>query len=406
MRSTLIFFFMTSLLVSLGACLPTGDTDTSAKPDTTSKIVAKPGLTPSQRNTEALNLLDKGKVEQARVELLASLAEWPAEKNPKAKDYLDQIDGDPVKLLGSKNFNYEVKKGETLASIAKEHLGDPFKFYALARYNGMDNPSLLKVGQTIKVPGKEPNPESVAAITPEPGPEPEPDTPPEPDTTEKVDPPKPEPDTTEKVDPPKPEPEELATERKMKLFAAAREKSDAGNLPGAIEIIEDALTQFPQDQMFKVYGGDVYGKFGGDLLEQDKYQAAAEAAERGAALNPESADLAKRVADAKKGLRADGLYQDGQKYEASQANIEALESYKAALKVWPNHDPAQIALARVGPKVADEYYRAARTAYQRHDLEKALEYYDKTLEIDATHEPAKLERQRTIQLIDKLKQAG
>ncbi len=429
MRSRLVSVFVAAFLLGLSACMDGGLQGSLPQPAPSTVVLQPtPGLTPKERNIKALGLLEQGKRDEARVELVASLADAPAERNALAQNLLSQIDDDPVAMLGTANFTHTVDKGESLSAISERYLGDKFKFYALARYNGIENPSLLQAGTKIKVPGKQPP--KVAAAPAKPAAEPT--TPPKepevaaaapanpPETaapaapvaaeTDKVEPETPAPPKSETVAVAAPvatlTPEEQATERKMKLFAAARERSDAGNYPGAIEIIEDGLSQFPQDQMFKVYGADVYEKHGGSLLEKHKYPEALAAVERGAALNPENRDLAKRIEDAKKGVRADGLYHDGQKYEASRAYIEAYESYQAALKVWPRHEPAQIALAKVRPEVADKYYREARTAFQQHDLEKALEYYDKTLEIDSSHEPAKLERQRTIQLIDKLKQAG
>ena len=50
--------------------------------------------------------------------------------------------------------SYRVKAGDTLAKIAKRFYEDPNLAKELAHYNGMLNPDLLLVGQTLQVPSK------------------------------------------------------------------------------------------------------------------------------------------------------------------------------------------------------------------------------------------------------------
>jgi tetratricopeptide (TPR) repeat protein len=47
-------------------------------------------------------------------------------------------------------------------------MGDRFKFYVLAKYNDIANPSKLAAGQVIKIPGKAPAPGSLARPAPSP----------------------------------------------------------------------------------------------------------------------------------------------------------------------------------------------------------------------------------------------
>lgn len=52
-----------------------------------------------------------------------------------------------------------VKKGETLSTIAKEHLSNPSRWRELLKYNNVPNPNLIKPGMKLLIPdflGKEP----------------------------------------------------------------------------------------------------------------------------------------------------------------------------------------------------------------------------------------------------------
>lgn len=57
-------------------------------------------------------------------------------------------------------FEYTVKPGDTLATIAEEHLGSADKWEVIARANGIERPDQIEAGQTIVIPL---NPESASA---------------------------------------------------------------------------------------------------------------------------------------------------------------------------------------------------------------------------------------------------
>lgn len=110
-----------------------------------------PGLSARDRQRKAVELLGTGQSEQARVELQAVLAEQPT--NAMARKLLDQIEKDPKVLLGEKSYAYKVRPGESMSVLADRLLGDSLMFYALARYNGIADPSQMEVGRTLLIPG-------------------------------------------------------------------------------------------------------------------------------------------------------------------------------------------------------------------------------------------------------------
>jgi tetratricopeptide (TPR) repeat protein len=124
-------------------------------------------------SVRAANLLDEGKEPEARANLDA--AKKLDANNELANTLLYTLNADPEQELGGKYFRYTVKPGDRLSKIAEQYLNDQYKFFLLARYNGIAVPRGLKAGQAIKVPGKplpEPVPpklipEPVAARSPE-----------------------------------------------------------------------------------------------------------------------------------------------------------------------------------------------------------------------------------------------
>ena len=84
--------------------------------------------------------------------------------NDLAKNLMNQINADAQRELGSTFFRYTVQPGESLSRLAQQYMGDRFRFWILAKYNDIANPSRLGAGQVIKIPGRQPaTPPPVAA---------------------------------------------------------------------------------------------------------------------------------------------------------------------------------------------------------------------------------------------------
>lgn len=132
-------------------------------------------LTPRERVRQAVELLGVGEERQATTHLRAALSEQP--NNVTARRLLEQVEGDPQRLLGSNAYSYTVRQGETMSVLAQRFLGDPLLFYALARYNGLTAPNQLRAGQSLMIPVRpgisvataSALPRAAAAVSPEPG---------------------------------------------------------------------------------------------------------------------------------------------------------------------------------------------------------------------------------------------
>ncbi|MES9973158.1 MAG: hypothetical protein ABW094_02790, partial [Candidatus Thiodiazotropha sp.] len=73
-------------------------------------------LSPSQRVRQALQQLEQGDYENARLQLTWALQEKPTLQI--ATNLLEQMDADPIDYLGMKSFFYDVEQGDSLSIIA------------------------------------------------------------------------------------------------------------------------------------------------------------------------------------------------------------------------------------------------------------------------------------------------
>ena len=100
---------------------------------------------------DALDLLQKGEEAEALKTLEKSLTLDP--NNELAKRLIYQIGSDAQLELGKESFPYKVQPNDTLGKLAQRFLNDQYRFYILAKYNGMRVPNKLEVGQIIRIPG-------------------------------------------------------------------------------------------------------------------------------------------------------------------------------------------------------------------------------------------------------------
>ena len=158
MKKRLRFALTTLALAVLSGCeglpafkssIPDSGVDQSAAPTVADGRSGRTGEETHELR-QAIDLLQDGNLKQGRAGLVSVLKRNPA--NQTARSLLRQIDTDPKALLGEEYTLYTVRPGDTLGELADRLLGDAVSFLALARYNDIQRPKVLHVGQTLKIP--------------------------------------------------------------------------------------------------------------------------------------------------------------------------------------------------------------------------------------------------------------
>ncbi len=183
---------------------------------------------------DAIDLLDQGREDEAKVLLNQAIALSPAEKI--AASMQRQIAADPVAMLGARSFRYAVRSGETLSSIARRFMGDMYAFYILARYNDIRVPNDVHAGQVIKVPGE---------------------APPEPPRSSRTEAPLPESEAPPAAPPPAPppaqgpNPAEIAYQKGLQLLKAGKKDQAYWAFRQALKLDPDSTTARAQTEQLK-----------------------------------------------------------------------------------------------------------------------------------------------------------
>ncbi len=315
-----------------------------------------PGIAARERFQVAINALQQGDAQRAAVELRAYLAEVP--NSTPARNLLTQIETPLEMLYPAESFTVQLQASETLSSLAGLYLGDVLGFYGLARYNGIENPSRVALGQMIRIPS---TPATLAAQTaranmatmPMPMPMPPAAAPPPPPVVASAPPPP-------AAAPPRPAPP-------RDPWISIRENVTAGRFDAAIMDAETARVT-PNAAQAVVLASAYAG-------------------------NARAIQMSNAMQAATQALRAGQLY-----LETANRPVDAIAPLELAVMLAPMDNRAQTLLATAKTRVSDGYYRDGVAAFQRQDLDGAIASWDRALAIDPNHRNAQLNRAQAIEL--------
>ncbi|WP_018141142.1 LysM peptidoglycan-binding domain-containing protein [Thioalkalivibrio sp. ALJ7] len=126
------------------------EAEAETEPTETAEATPQPEDAPTPAIEDIIQLLQAGEYVEAEAALDRLMAVDPG--HPAGRNLMSQLQADPQEALGSAYQIHTVAAGESLAQIAREHLGDASQFVILARYNELEQPSRLLVGQRLRIP--------------------------------------------------------------------------------------------------------------------------------------------------------------------------------------------------------------------------------------------------------------
>lgn len=330
---------------------------------------AELGLTPRQRFSKALEKLENGEDGQALAELNAYLIAVP--RSNSARNLIAQISTDSSQYFPSEHFKVNLTSGVSLSTLANKYLGSALKFYALAKYNNISNPSRVNIGQEIKIPltqlarSQRDKYNSLALEVPE------------------------------------KEHEKSVVEQVITQVNSAVDD----NVDDVVEVSEPVLAVIPTAESTV---NDIQV-----LIQNENYTAAIEKMATLKAfgkLNKVSRELAitTYVGRAKELAATDNILASTYYSEAGKLNLletksfSAFENFKMATDLDSQNEQAMEDMLVLQKEISDKFHREASSAFRRQELDLAIEKWDMVLKVDPDHSSAKLYRAQALELKEKL----
>jgi len=328
----------------------------------------RPAYTSSRQYWKlAIEELQNGHEDDARWALEQALLIKPNSKI--ANKLMRQLDMDAVALFGDKFISYEVKVGDSLSKLAKTYLDDALQFYALAKYNGMDNPGKLNAGQVIKIPVSDLDAAEIAFKT------------------------------------------HLAEDNASTNISSsqpgidlsqAQSMYDEKRYADVIDFLHTNENVGNDEPELTTLLVDAYYQEAQLQLANNNLHTAKDLLLKASILIPDHTEVNMALIDLQEQNGVHGLYQKGLKASAEGKVDEAYVLMQQVLAINPNFQAAITAEQKLKPKLVDYYYRQALMFQRKQELDKSIDIWDKLLLVDNENENAMLYRAKAVGLKMKL----
>lgn len=341
---------------------------------------AEVGLTPRQRFSKALEKLENGEHGQALAELNAYLVAVP--KSNSARNLVSQISTDSSEYFPSEYFKINLTSGASLSTLAKRYLGSALKFYALAKYNNIANPSRVNIGQEIKIPLTQ------LART----------------QRDK--------DNSLESEMPSMDNEDSSVDLVIAGYIedsvdVTEEMVESTELPDVESVLTEVIPIAPVETVESVLS-DLQ-----KLTQNKDYAAAIEKVttlstfgklnklSRGLAITTYTG-RAKEMTETDNILAATYYAKAGQLNLQEEQTFSAFENFRMATDLDDGNEQAMEEMLVLQKEIADKYHREASSAFRRQELDLAIENWDMVLKVNPNHSSAKLYRDQALELKEKL----
>jgi tetratricopeptide (TPR) repeat protein len=365
-----------------------------------SQYQVQPGLAPRQRFAKALQFLATGKASEARAELHAYLKAIP--QSSSAEDLLRQINTPGNRYFPEQSFDVQLTSGQSLSTLAHQYLGSTLKFYALAKYNGIDDPSRVNIGQTIKIPHTKQASNvrqhllaNKQAADSKPGPS-QPVVAIKQAADSKSGPSQPVVAIKQAVDS-KPGLSQPAVMIKQAIKPTPQAiLQETPNAPVDIQATPDEL-------IASITNHNKKGDYAAAMSDLNALQAFGELTEesRQPAITALLGDANQQHAKLPARAAADYAQVAALELQNNQ-DISAFEHLKKAQQLAPKDAEIGSDYRQLQKQLANKYHREASSAFRRQQLDIAITKWDKVLEIDPDFSSAKLYREQALELKAKL----
>ncbi len=276
---------------------------------------------------------------------------------------------------------HQIQPGESLSKVAQKYYGDYKLFHVIADYNGIADPTSVKVGQKIKVPrlegayalpadAVEPDKDAAYATEPRSGEPPAAaETPPAPAETSQ-------PVPAEAVD-------QVAEYRDMGISLFNEQKYDE-----AIVELQKVLSASPDDAEARIYISRSYVELGKSHLAANRLNEAKTALATALDYDESCTDCQDLLAKCRS-VEADNLRTEGENLLRSNQFDKAIAALERATALNPNDDAATDLLFQTHYQKAlilydKEDYLAAKTSFEKAaavnpECRDCLQYMDRSM---------------------------
>jgi len=190
-------------------------------------------------------------------------------------------------------------------------------------------------------------------------------------------------------------------EVKIQLALANRYYKSA-KYQNAIDLLETPVSSNKKNEELRDLLLLSYSRYAKELVRKANLLEAQTVLEKAVSIEPNNSGLQNQLKKIKNTREANRIYQLGLAAVNSGDKIGAFKSFQEVLVLKPSHSMAKQQVAKIRAPVIESRYKEAMQHYRKQELTDAIQAWDDVLEMDPSHELAKLYRSRAAELKQKI----
>jgi len=185
-------------------------------------------------------------------------------------------------------------------------------------------------------------------------------------------------------------------------YEQARKHYDTGSYSDAMVILEALTSQYKDNLKYRDLLVLSYIKYAGYLETEADLLEAQTILEKAISIQPYNRDLQRQLKELENRREAERQYDLGVEALESSDSDKAINAFNKVLELKPEHELANKQLAEMRTRYIDSYQKKAMTLYRKQELDASITAWGRVLALDPENELAKLYRARALELKGKL----
>jgi tetratricopeptide (TPR) repeat protein len=178
---------------------------------------------------------------------------------------------------------------------------------------------------------------------------------------------------------------------------------ETGQYEQAIAMLETSLARDSNDEAARELLVAAGAEYAGTLQEQGKLLDAQQVLQKILSFDPENREIDEQLAAVEKMIEIERSYDDALRALENEEIEEAYVLLKQVLELDPSHSDANQKMIAIKSVLVEDYSRRAMTSFRGQDLQGAVAYWDRVLEVEPENEMAKIRRAEALGLIERLR---
>ncbi|MES9927194.1 MAG: tetratricopeptide repeat protein, partial [Candidatus Thiodiazotropha sp. 6PDIVS] len=199
---------------------------------------------------------------------------------------------------------------------------------------------------------------------------------------------------------------DLPASNSEEILNTARKLHSGNDLPSAIYLLEDEGNRQPESKEIRTLLASYYTEYSEQLITINDLEGARSTLEKLIILDASDENAINQLILVEDKIEAQNLFQKASNAESGGQYEEAYKTYGQVLTYDPDNLAARESQLKVRNIITDNYHRQAMQLFRKQELDEAIAFWNKILELDPNHSLAPGYKARALEMKQQLQRIG